>query len=202
MKRFFLIGLALFSLHAISADRYDIDVSHSSVNFKVRHLGLSYVDGKFRDFSGFFNFDPKSLKDSRVEANIKTKSIDTNDPKREEHLKSDEFLAAEKYPNITFKSTKVSAQKKNEYKVDGFLTLRDVSKPVSLHVQMAGTVKDPWGNEKIAFTAKTKINRKDFGVRYDKVLDTGGLVVGDEVEIQLNIEGTKSKEEAVSKKAS
>ena len=187
----------LFS--AVSAfaatDTYVVDKSHSEATFKVRHL-VSRVSGRFDDFAGKVTIDPAKPTASAVEFTIKTASIDTGSPDRDKHLKTPDFFDAEKYPEITFKSTKiVPARKKNMYSVTGDFSMRGVTKRITLPVEFLGYGKDPWGNQRAGFTLITKVNRKDYGVNWNKALDNGGVLVGDDVEIEVNLETTKSKAE-------
>jgi polyisoprenoid-binding protein YceI len=181
-----LAGVAL-------ADTYNIDTTHTQVLFKVKHLGISTVTGNFGTFSGSFDFDPESLEAGGASVTIDVASIDTGVEDRDTHLRSPDFFEVEKHPEITFKSTKVQNVKDNTFELVGNLTIRGVTKPVTLEVEVGGTATDPWGNEKAAFTAETKINRQEFGLTWSKLLETGGLVVGNEVRILLEVEGNKAK---------
>lgn len=188
----------LFS--AVSAfaatDTYLVDKSHSEATFKVRHM-MSKVSGKFDDFAGKVMIDPARPTASSVEFTIKTASIDTGSADRDKHLKTPDFFDAEKYPEITFKSTKiVSTKSKNVYSVTGDFSMRGVTKKVTMPVEFLGYAKDPWGGQRASFTLNTKINRKDYGVNWNKTLDNGGVLVSDDVEIEVNLETTKSKEDA------
>lgn len=192
MKKTLLVALtsSLLAHHAYAAD-YQIDPSHSSVVFKVKHLAISSVPGRFGDVSGKFSFDPANVGASTAEARISAGSINTMDTKRDDHLRAGDFLDVTKFPAITFKSTKIEKVSDTEFKAIGDLTLHGVTKTVTLDVEYGGAAKDPWGKERAAFEAKTKINRKDFGLTWNKALETGGLVVGDEVQIALEVEGVK-----------
>ncbi len=167
---------------------YDIDPDHSQVIFKVKHLGISNVTGQFDLFNGSYSFDEENLANSSVETEIVASSINTNKKKRDDHLKSDEFLDVEKFPSITFKSKEVKGSG-DELQIVGDLTIHGVTKEVTLDADYGGSVTDPWGNKRSAFTASTEINRKDFGMTWNKALEAGGFVVGDEVKITLEIEG-------------
>lgn len=194
MKRAIVGILGLVSLISNAhAANYKIDPDHSTVGFKVKHLAISTVPGRFTDLKGTFSFDPEKISESKAEATIASKSISTENQKRDDHLRSAEFLDADKAPEITFKTTSVKAESKDKFKANGELTIRGVTKPVVLDVEFGGAAKDPWGNERAAFTATTKINRQDFGVSYSKALEAGGLVVGNEVDITIQIEGIKEK---------
>jgi polyisoprenoid-binding protein YceI len=171
---------------AFAAD-YTVDKDHSNVGFTIKHM-MSKVSGAFTDFEGKFSFEPKKQEASSGEFTIKAASINTNNAKRDEHLKSPDFFDVQKYPTITFKSTKVDKTGKDKFKLTGDFTMHGVTKPVTFSVEYLGTAKDPWGNEKFAATAHGKINRKDFGLNWNKVLEAGGLLVGEDVDMVLQIE--------------
>ncbi len=173
------------------AAQFSIDPAHSAVIFKVKHLSISTVTGRFEKFSGTFDFDGQGIKSSKVEAVITAASINTDVSKRDEHLRSADFFDVEKYPELKFVSKGVKDVKKNKFKILGDLTMHGVTKPVVLDAEFGGEVKDPWGNTRVGFNAATKINRKEYGLTYGKALETGGLVVGEEVTIILEIEGIK-----------
>lgn len=172
---------------------YDIDPDHSQVIFKVKHLGISTVTGRFDLFTGSYAFDEADMASSMVEADILASSINTNKKKRDDHLKSNEFLDVEKYPSITFKSKEVKKGSGGDFQIVGDLTIHGVTKEVTLDADYEGSVTDPWGNDRSAFTASTEINRKDFGMEWNKALETGGFLVGDEVKITIEVEGIKKK---------
>lgn len=202
-KLFYSIVILVFGLpgsQSAWANRYVIDPVHSAVSFKVKHLVISKVQGTFDKFAGEFFYDEKAPARWTVSASIETKSINTANSERDDHLRGSDFLEVEKYPTITFQSTKVTDIEGNKAKLHGNLTIREVQKPVVLDLEIGGTVKDPWGNLRAGFEATTKINRKDFGVAFHKVLETGGLVVDDIVEITLHIEGIAQKERKKKKK--
>ncbi len=184
---------ALLIVIPARADEYEIDSDHSRVSFKVRHLAISSVLGQFDKFKGSFTFDPKNMSASGAQAVIDVGSINTNQKKRDDHLRSEDFFSASKYPEISFTSTGIEGSSPENFKLRGNLTMRGVTKPVELAVEMGGATKDPWGNERVAFTASTKLNRRDFGLTWSKILETGAVVVGDEVRIDLEIEGIKKK---------
>jgi polyisoprenoid-binding protein YceI len=180
------------------ATEYVIDPSHSNAMFAVRHLMVATVRGEFGKVQGTLNLEDKDITKSTVTATIETASIDTDEPKRDDHLRSPDFFDAPKYPSITFKSTKVQ-KAKNGLKVTGDLTIRDVTKAVVLDVEgPTKPVKDPMGNTKIGATATTKINRGDFGLKWNRPLEAGGVVVGDEVRITLDLEFQKKSDQAAS----
>jgi len=193
MKKLILF-LVLFSASAF-ASLYKIDNTHSNVGFTIKHL-VSKVNGEFTEYEGKFIFDEakKELKD--IDVTIKADSIFTRNQKRDEHLKSPEFFNKAKNPTLTFKSNKPVKLTGKKAKLTGDLTINGVTKPVTLDVEFLGTATDPWGNEIASFSATTKINRKDFNMSWNKTLDKGGLVLGEDVDIVLNIEAQKQKEEA------
>ena len=175
------------------ASTYKIDPDHSSINFTIAHLTISRVHGRFDKFSGTIEYEPGKMDLWKTDASIETASINTSVEARDKHLRSPDFFNAEKFPVMTFKSMKVSDVKEMKGKLTGDFTMLGVTKPVTLEVEGYGPVKDPWGNERVGATAKGKINRKDFGMVWNKNLDTGGLMIGDEVEIVLEIEAVKEK---------
>ena len=178
------------------ATEYVIDPAHSNAMFAVRHLMVSTVRGEFGKIQGTLNLDDKDITKSTVTATIDTASIDTNEAKRDEHLRSADFFDVQKYPTITFKSTKVQ-KAKNGLKVTGDLTIRDVTKPVVLDVEgPTKPVKDPYGNMRIGAAATTKVNRQDFGLKWNAPLEAGGVVVGDEVKITLDLEFNQKKSDS------
>lgn len=192
IKRFAIVlVLALASTSVFAADSYVIDPVHSNVAFTIRHL-VSKVTGKFDDFSGTVNIDPKKLATSSVDFAIKVPSINTGNGDRDKHLKSPDFFDAEKYPEITFKSSSVKAKSKNNYAVAGTLTMHGVSKRVTLPVEFSGFGKDMQGNEKAGFELSTKLDRKAYGINWNKAVDNGTLL-GDEVTVNINLETSKSK---------
>jgi polyisoprenoid-binding protein YceI len=166
---------------------FQIDKSHSEVMFQVRHL-LTRVRGRFTDFAGTIELDQDNPADSKVEFTIQAASIDTAEPKRDEHLRSADFFAAGEYPTLSFRSTKIVAKGGSDYAVEGDFTIRDVTKRIVLPVTLLGTAKDPWGNEKLAFEGETTINRKEYGLNWNAALETGGFLVGDDVKISLQIQ--------------
>lgn len=189
MKTLFLVvTIATLGVASAQAADYMIDSAHSSANFKIRHL-MSKVTGGFNDFSGEFSFDEKNPKSFQGQFTIKAASINTNNAKRDEHLRGDDFFAAEKNPTLTFKARELKPAGKGKYKLMGDFTMRGVTKPATFDVEYMGAGKDPWGNDKVGFSAVSKINRKDWGMSFNKVLDTGGVMLGEEVEIDVQVEG-------------
>jgi len=173
----------------ISEGDYSIDPAHSIIGFAIRHLEINWVEGRFKDFTGVIHFDEKDVTRSTVEFSAKVESIDTGVEPRNKHLRTPDFFDVEKYPTITFKSTKVEQAEPGKLKVTGDLTIHGVTKPVVLDVEgPTAAVKDPWGNQRAAANATTKINRQDFGVKWNATMDGGGLVVGDDVAITIDVE--------------
>lgn len=172
--------------------RWDIDPDHSAIEFRVAHMVVSKTSGRFRDYRGFVEMDADAKTLKSIEATIKAGSIDTNHDKRDAHLRDADFLDVDQFPTMTYKMKQY--QKQGEiYTIIGDLTLRGVTKAVTLSGTFNGITKDPWGNTRAGFSADGTINRKDFGMVWNKVLDSGGLVVGDEVHIHLDIECIKAR---------
>ena len=170
------------------AETWSVDASHSTVGFAVRHMMVSNVKGSFDKFTASVEGSPADPGTAKISASIEIGSVNTREPKRDEHLRSADFFDAAKFPQMTFASTKVEKVSATKAKVTGNLTLRGVTKPVVLDVEYTEAVKSPWGKTVVGATATGKINRKDFGVSWSKSLDGGGVVVGDEVTIQLELE--------------
>lgn len=187
------MGIAEVSESRAEAAEYVIDPDHSQVIFKVKHMGISTVTGRFDLIEGSYTFDDADMSKSSVETTITAASINTNKEKRDKHLKSPEFLNVEKYPTITFKSKEVKKGDGEDFIIVGDLTINGVTKQVELDAEYGGKAQDPMGDERTAFTAETKIDRKDFGITWNKTLDSGGLVVGDDVKIELEVEGIRKK---------
>jgi polyisoprenoid-binding protein YceI len=167
---------------------YQIDPAHSRIGFAVRHLEINWVEGRFKDFKGTVHYDDKDVTKSTVEFTAKVASVDTEVEARDKHLRTADFFDAEKYPEMTFKSTRVERKGKDGYVLHGDLTLKGVTKPVALPFTVTGAVKDPWGNTRFGVEAHTKINRRDFGVNYGSAFAGGGLDVGNEITINLMLE--------------
>jgi polyisoprenoid-binding protein YceI len=182
---------SLAPVPARAADTYEIDPAHTAVQFSVRHMMISNVRGEFTKLSGKAVGDVARPTEAMVEATIEAASIDTRNEKRDEHLRSPDFLDVAKFPTLTFKSTKVE-KAGDGWKLTGDLTLHGVTKPVVLDVSnVTPPTKDPWGNTRIGAQAATKISRQDFGIVFNKTLDGGGVLVGDEIAITIDVEVTK-----------
>ena len=164
-----------------------IDEAHSEVGFSVKHLMISNVKGKFSEFGGDIDFDLKTKKFNKFDGVVTVKSIDTGIGKRDEHLRSADFFDEPKFPKITYKMQKYTA-KGNAGVMDGVLTIRGISKPVKLNVEIGGIIKDQKGESKVGFSLSGKINRKDFGLNWNKVLEAGGVTVGDEIKLNIELE--------------
>jgi len=188
-----LVALALCAAPA-HADTFSIDPSHSEVSFQVRHL-LTQVRGGFNDFGGTVAMDPAHPAESSVEFWIDANTIDTRNDKRDQHLRSEDFFYVEEYPRITFKSSDVKKTGENTYGVAGTLTMRGVTQQVTLPVTFAGTASDPWGNTRAGFSTETTLDRKEYGINWNQALDQGGYLLSDDVEITINLEAVRQKEE-------
>ena len=176
-----------------AADTWNVDKAHSVVGFEIRHL-VGKVQGRFGEFSGTVTGDPAKPESSTVAFTIKTASISTNEEKRDAHLKSPDFFDAEKNPEIAFRSTSIKPGAAGHYLVTGPLTMHGVTKDVTLDVTLAGPMKDPWGNQRAGLEATTTINRKDWGIVWNKVLDAGSAMLGDDVKIAIELEVTRKTE--------
>ena len=172
---------------------WNLDPAHSTAQFKVKHMMISNVKGNFTGLSGVLKFNPADPTGSSVEASIDVTTVNTSDAQRDGHLKSADFFDTEKFPAITFKSTKVASNGGSDYAVTGDLTLLGVTKSVVFSVEeVSEPAKDPWGNLRIGLAASTKINRKDFGVSFNQVLDAGGLALSEKVDIVLEVQAGKA----------
>jgi polyisoprenoid-binding protein YceI len=178
---------------AATTTTWNLDPAHSTAEFKVKHMMISNVKGKFTGLSGVLTRNEADHSDSSLEASIDVASLHTGDAQRDGHLKSADFFDADKFPAMTFKSTSVEKLGAGEYNVTGDLTIHGVAKPVTFAVEdVSEPSKDPWGNLRIGLSAHTKINRKDFGLSWNAALETGGLLVGEEVAITLDIQFIKA----------
>ena len=170
--------------------KWAIDPTHSEVQFKVKHLVIATVTGAFKKFSGSIEAEGDDFEGAEAEFSIDVTSLDTNQSDRDAHLKSDDFFASATYPEITFRNGTL-VKKSEGYDLIGDLTIRNVTKPVVLKAEFGGTVKDPWGNTKSGFEINGKISRTEFGLKWNAVTEAGGVVVGDEVKLHLNVELAK-----------
>jgi polyisoprenoid-binding protein YceI len=187
MKAFTTLLAAATLLPAMSfAAEYKIDPAHTNVTFTAPHMMISKVKGRFDKIDGSFNFDEKTQKLDGLMVTIKSDSVNTNEKDRDKHLRSPDFFDVDKYPEIKFKSTNVKYEGNKPEKVEGDLTIHGVTKKVTLDVDYRGSTKDPMGNQVVAFEAETKVNRKDFGLNWNKAMDKGGFVVGDDIKIEID----------------
>ena len=178
---------------AAAATTWNIDSVHSSAQFKVKHMMISNVKGEFTTITGSLKYDEENIANSRVDASIDATTISTRDPQRDAHLKSADFFDVEKYPALTFKSTQVSKKVDGELSVAGDLTIHGITKNVVFEVEgPSAPAKDPWGNTRVGLSASTRINRKDFGLTWNAALETGGILVGEEVSITLDVQFIKA----------
>jgi polyisoprenoid-binding protein YceI len=184
-----LVGLGLTSARIQAADTYNIDPAHSTVGFGVNHMVINTVHGRFDSFSGSVTLDNNAIQ--AATGTIQTKSINTGIEKRDNHLRSPDFFDVATYPTITFQS-KRAEKKGDETVLVADFTMHGVTKEISLPVTLKGPIKDPMGNSRIGLEAKAKLNRKDYGLKYNQMLETGGMMVGEEVEILINAEAIKA----------
>ncbi|MEZ4966835.1 MAG: YceI family protein [Saprospiraceae bacterium] len=171
---------------------WQLDPAHSEITFRVRHLVIATVSGKFTKFSANVSTEEDDFTTADIEFEAETASIDTGIEARDNHLRSDDFFNSEKFPALVFKSTGMKNTGGNEFQLDGNLTIRDVTKPISLKVEFGGTATDPYGNFKAAFEVTGSLNRKEFGLRWDALTEAGGAVVSDEVKIHANVQFAKA----------
>ncbi len=172
----------------VETTTWDFDKAHSKVGFSVRHMVISEVEGYFKDFSGTVSTEGDDFSTAKVDFKVNVSSINTDNQERDNHLKSDDFFNAEKYPAMFFKSTGIKKVGDNKYKLLGDLTIRDITKPVELDMIYFGTVKDPWGNTRAGFKITGELNRFDYNLKWNAVLETGGLVAAKEVKLDINVE--------------
>jgi polyisoprenoid-binding protein YceI len=170
--------------------QWKLDPTHTLVEFSAKHLMITTVKGRIVDVEGVITIDERNPANSSVEATLKGASLDTRTEQRDQHLRSADFLHVEKYPEITFRSTRIEGGR-DEFKLTGDLTIRDVTRPITLDVRFEGQTKDPWGGERIGFSASGKIDRRDFGLVWNQLMETGGVAVGNEIKIAIEVEAIK-----------
>ena len=185
-----LSAVVLFVGMSLSASPYTLDASHSTVGFSVKHLMITNVKGVFKDFSGTIDFDPKTKTFKVFKGVVKTTSVDTEIVKRDNHLRSDDFFASQKFPEMTFVMNSYEADG-DEGIMMGDLTIRGITKKVEMEIEDIGTIKDFKGNNRVGFTLKGKINRGDFGLKWNKALEFGGFAVGEKVKITVEVEAVE-----------
>jgi polyisoprenoid-binding protein YceI len=176
----------------MTTQTWNIDTTHSGVNFSVRHMVIAKVRGRFTRFSATLTGDAADLTNAKLVAEVDADSIDTSMADRDTHLRSPDFFDAATFPKLTFSSTRIDRAGDGQYKAHGDLTIRGVTKPVVFDLAVHGQAKDPWGNDRTAFTLETAIDRSDFGLRWNKALETGGVLVGEKVEIEIEAEAVKA----------
>jgi polyisoprenoid-binding protein YceI len=175
----------------IPGGEYKIDPAHSIIGFAIRHLEINWVEGRFKDFTGTIRYDESDVTKSSVEFTAKVESIDTGVTARDNHLRTADFFEVAKYPEMTFKSTRVERKGKDRYVLHGDFTLKGVTKQIEIPFTITGAIKDQRGSTRFGITAQTKINRRDYGITFGKALDNGGLDIGNEVTINLHLEALK-----------
>jgi polyisoprenoid-binding protein YceI len=193
-KIFSILLLNILSLGATAQNIiWNVDPTHTGIKFSVTHLMVSELEGNFKTYSGKVESPSTDFNNGTVEFTIDVNSINTESDNRDKHLMGDEFFNAAKYPKITFKSTSFKKIDGNKYELIGDLTIRNITKKVTFDVKNNGLMKNPWGNNKAGFKANTKINRKDYDLKWSMLTEAGGMVVSDEVDITVNIELTQAK---------
>jgi polyisoprenoid-binding protein YceI len=190
MMRLFLTSLAvlMFTFSSPAQNSWETDLAHSNINFTIAHLVIADVTGKFNDFSCTVHSNGDDFNGAEVEVSIKTSSIFTNNERRDNHLRSADFFDVEKFPLISFKSRSFEKTSENTYKISGMLNMHGISKPVVLDARYKGMIKDPWGNTRAGFKATTSLNRYDYDLKWNTALEAGGLLVGETVAIEINLE--------------
>ena len=176
----------------MTTNNWNIDTVHSGINFSVRHMVVSKVRGRFGKFSGELAIDDDDLTRSSVNVAIEAASVDTGNAQRDGHLRSADFFDVEAFPELRFRSTRIDKRGDDRYAVVGQLTIRDVTRDVSLDVEFGGRARDPWGNERVGFVATASVDRKEFGLRWNQALETGGVLVGDRIDIELELQGVRA----------
>ena len=174
--------------------KFNLDAAHSSIDFSVKHMMVSKVKGSFTHFTADLEGTAEDLTGASITFNIDVNSINTNHEDRDNHLRGEDFFDAEKYPSITFEATEIQNTDIGEYDVTGNLTIKDVTKSVTFEVEYGGKGKNPWGQEVVAFSAETKVNRKEFGLVWNQALETGGVLVGEDIKISVELELNPAEE--------
>ena len=192
MAGFALAFVLAVSTVAMGSDVYQIDPQHTDVGFSIRHMVINNVKGSFKDFAGTIEYDGKDLLGLKAGGTIQVKSVDTGIAKRDEHLRSPDFFDVEKYPDIKFQGERVEKQGEG-FAMVGKFTMHGVTKDITIPFTLSGPVKDPWGQSRIGLEANLTLNRQDYGVNWNKTLDNGGVLVGDEVKIEINAEAVKQE---------
>jgi len=180
----------------MAATKWVLDPTHAEIQFKVRHLMITTVTGSFKKFDATMETSKEDFSDAKISFSAETDSVDTNDPRRDGHLKGGDFFDSVNHPKLSFTSTSIVKKGEGEFKLDGNLTIRDITKPVSLHVTHMGTMTDGYGNTKAGFEAEGKISRKEWNMVFNIPMENGGMVVSDEVKLVMNVQMTKQVETA------
>ena len=175
----------------MATEKWVIDPAHSEIRFKVKHMMFTNVSGSFEKFDASVETDGDNFEDAKIQFTGEAGSLITGNADRDKHLLSPDFFDVEKYPNLTFKSTSFKQKSGDEYELKGDLTINGVTKPVKLDVEFGGTAKDPWGNTKAGFSVTGKLNRKDWGLNWNAALETGGVLVGEEVKLAIELQFVK-----------
>jgi len=178
----------------MTTERWEIDSSHSSIHFSVRHLMIAKVRGQFARWTGTLHVPEGDFRRAALSVVIDASSIDTGVADRDAHLRSVDFFDVEKYPELTFTAAEIKHSRGDRFELSGLLTIKGIGQPVSLAVEEAGRATDPWGNTRAVFSAKGSISRKDFGLTWNQALETGGVMVGDHIEIEIDIEAVKQSD--------
>lgn len=173
-------------------NRWNIDTTHSAIGFSVRHMVVAKVRGRFATWSSKVQLDPSDLTRSSVEVEIDASSIDTGVADRDNHLRSADFFDVARFPSLRFKSEKVEKVSGDRYRVHGDITIRDITRPIALDVEYGGQGKDPWGNQRVAFSATTSLSRSEFGLKWNQALEAGGVLVGDKIEIEIEVQAVQA----------
>jgi len=171
---------------------FNLDKAHSELEFKVKHMMISSVKGLFEDFDIELNADSENLSAAQVKVSIRTSSINTKNEQRDQHLKSEDFFNVAQHPEITFESTSIQEKSENDFVVSGNLTIKGITKPITFDVECGGAGKDPWGNTKVGYSISGKLNRDDFGLTWNAALETGGMMVSNEVKFNGEFQFVKS----------
>ena len=177
----------------MATTKWVVDPTHSEIGFKIKHLMITNVSGKFDAFEAEVQAEGEDFATAQIEARIKTSSINTGNLQRDEHLRNSDFFEVEKYPELQFKSTKIEKRDSDNYILYGDLTLKGVTKPIHVNVEFNGIAKDPWGGERAGFVVTGKINRSDWGVSFNSILETGGVALSEEVKISSELELVKQE---------
>ena len=176
----------------MAVEKWNVDTAHSGIHFVVRHMLISRVRGRFADWSGTLAVDDERPAASSVEVRVRAASIDTEEPKRDAHLRSADFFDVERYPELVFRSTKVEVGG-DRLRLTGDLTMHGVTRAITLEGERLGRGRDPWGGERIGFTARTSLDRREYGLTWNQTLETGGVLVGDRVDIELEVEAVRTQ---------